>query len=80
MPCENCGNVTLPNGSNGLNGFNAFTVTTSSFILPAVSASVNIAVSASGQYTGIWASLGQVIYITDGTDSEYFEQQELKLQ
>lgn len=73
MPCENCGNVTLPNGSNGLNGFNAFTVTTSSFILPAVSASVNIAVSASGQYTGIWASLGQVIYITDGTDSEYFE-------
>ncbi len=69
----NCGNVSLPNGSNGLNGYNAFTVTTASFAMPAVGSSVNIAVSASGQYTGLWALLGQVIFITDGTDAGYFE-------
>lgn len=73
MSCNNCGNVTLPNGSNGLNGYNAFTVTTASFNLPAVGASVNISVSASGQYTGVWAILGQIIYISDGTNAEYFE-------
>lgn len=72
MSC-NCGNVTLPTGSNGLNGYNAFTVTTASFVLPAVGASVTIAVSASGQYTGIWAILGQIVYISDGVDAEYFE-------
>lgn len=73
MPCDNCGNITLPTGSNGLNGYNAFTVTTASFVLPAVGASVTIAVSASGQYTGIWAILGQIVYISDGVDAEYFE-------
>lgn len=73
MLCNDCGNVSLPNGSNGLNGYNAFTVTTASFVLPAVGASVTIAVSASGQYTGIWAILGQIVYISDGVDAEYFE-------
>lgn len=73
MSCNQCGNVTLPNGSNGLNGYNAFTVTTASFVLPAVGASVSILVSASGQYTGIWAILGQIVYISDGVDAEYFE-------
>lgn len=73
MACNDCGNVTLPNGSNGLNGYNAFTVTTASFVLPAVGASVSISVSASGQYTGIWAILGQIVYISDGVDAEYFE-------
>lgn len=73
MACNDCGNVTLPNGSNGLNGYNAFTVTTASFVLPAVGVSVSISVSASGQYTGIWAILGQIVYISDGVDAEYFE-------
>lgn len=68
-----CGSTTLPTGPAGANGFNAFTVTTASFIMPTIGASVNIAVSATNQYTGVWAALGQVIYITDGTRLGYFE-------
>ncbi len=68
-----CGNITLPNGSNGLNGYNAFTLSTATFTMPTVGSSTTMSVSASGQYTGIWASLGQVIYVTDGTNTGYFE-------
>ena len=72
MSCG-CGNTSLPTGPAGVNGFNAFTVTTASFVMPAIGASVNISVSATNQYTGIWAALGQVIYISDGTNDGYFE-------
>lgn len=68
-----CASTSLPTGPAGANGFNAFTVTTASFIMPAIGASVNIAVSATNQYTGVWAALGQAIYITDGIRLGYFE-------
>lgn len=54
---------TGPAGADGTSGENAYTVTTSSFIQPAVSGTVIIAVS-----NGLWASVGQHIYISTGGD------------
>lgn len=65
MSCG-CSNTSLPTGPAGLNGSNAFTITTNSFVQPAVSSTVVVPVSASGQYTGIWAVVGQNIYIEGG--------------
>lgn len=46
-------------GSNGSNGINSFTTTTAGFTMPAVSASVTVAVADS-----TWMAIGQVVYVT----------------
>lgn len=58
-----CGGLTLPDGPAGVDGQNSYTVTTAAFTVPAVGANVSIAVSALGQSTGLWAQVGQIIYI-----------------
>ena len=49
-----------------LDGYNAFTITTANFTMPAEGAGVTINVSNLGQYTGKWASPGQIIFISSG--------------
>lgn len=58
-----CGGLVLPDGPAGVDGQNAYTVTTANFTIPAVGANVSVSVSALGQSTGLWAQVGQVIYI-----------------
>lgn len=60
-----CDNISIPSieGPQGTDGLNAFTVTTASFVVPAISSNVTIAVSNTNPLTGIWAQAGQVIYI-----------------
>ena len=67
LGCGGCDEITLPLGQDGTDGKNAFTITTSSFTQPAVGSTVTINVSNIGQYTNAWASVGQVIYITDAS-------------
>lgn len=45
---------------------NSFTVTTADFVQPAVNSNVTVNVSAIGQATGIWAKVGQPIFIVGG--------------
>lgn len=59
--CQNSSTLTT-----GINGYNAFTVTTASYVQPAVSTNVTIYVSNNSQYTGVWAVAGQTIYIDNG--------------
>ena len=59
--CQNSSTLTT-----GINGYNAFTVTTASYVQPAVSTNVTISVSNNSQYTGVWAVAGQTIYIDNG--------------
>lgn len=47
-----------------IDGYNAFTITTAAFTMPAEGAGVTIQVSNAGQYTGKWASPGQLIFIS----------------
>lgn len=61
-----CDGTQLPSGAAGADGLNAFTVLTAGFTQPSVGSNVTIAVSASGQYTAIWAVAGQTIYIAGG--------------
>jgi hypothetical protein len=49
-----------------IDGENAFTITTAAFTMPAESGGVTIQVSDVGQFTGKWASPGQIIYISSG--------------
>lgn len=51
---------------NGIDGFNAFTVTTASYVQPAVNTNVTITVSNIGQYTGRWAATNQTIFVENG--------------
>ena len=59
--CQNSSTLTT-----GINGYNAFTVTTASYVQPAVNTNVTISVSNNSQYTGVWAVAGQTIYIDNG--------------
>lgn len=59
--CEN--NTTL---TNGIDGYNAYTITTASYIQPAVNTNVTISVSNNGQYTGKWAVPNQTIFVESG--------------
>jgi hypothetical protein len=62
--CGGCGGVSLPAGPAGPNGLNAFTFTTASFDQPTLAtAAITIQVSGLGQYTGLWATVGQWIFI-----------------
>lgn len=62
--CGGCGGVSLPAGPAGPNGLNAFTFTTASFVQPTLAtAAITIQVSGLGQYTGLWATVGQWIFI-----------------
>lgn len=62
--CSDCGGLECGEGAAGLNGFNAFTVTTGDFVQPDESdPAITIPVSALGQATGIWAVVGQRIFI-----------------
>lgn len=56
-------------GSDGTNGNNAYTVTTSTVILPAATGPVVLATSVA---LSSWASIGQVIFISDGTNWGHF--------
>ena len=49
-----------------IDGENAFTITTAAFTMPAELGGVTIQVSDVGQFTGKWASPGQIIYISSG--------------
>jgi hypothetical protein len=60
-----CDEILLPQGSDGVNGKNAYTVTTASFVQPAVGVAVTITVSDTLQSTNQWAIVGQIIRVTD---------------
>jgi hypothetical protein len=64
--CSSCGNLEVGTGPAGLDGQNAYTVTTEDFTQPAVGGTVTVDVSALGQLTGLWAKVGQVIFIEGG--------------
>lgn len=62
-----CGSLECGEGAAGLNGLNAFTVTTANFNQPTlINTPVTVSVSAIGQSTGIWAKVGQAIFIEGG--------------
>ena len=62
--CGGCGGVSLPAGPAGPNGLNAFTFTTASFAQPYLAdPAIVVPVSGLGQYTGLWATVGQWIFI-----------------
>ena len=59
-----CGSLECGEGAAGLNGLNSFTVTTGDFVQPDLGdPAITINVSALGQATGIWAQVGQRIFI-----------------
>jgi len=58
-----CNTLTIP---NGIDGNNAYTLTTASYIQPAVNTNVTVTVSSSSQYIGEWAAAGQIIFIETG--------------
>jgi len=60
---NDCGGLTCGEGPAGADGLNSFTVTTAQFTVPAISSNVSINVSALGQATGIWAKVGEEIFI-----------------
>lgn len=66
MCTGDCDGSTLPDGPAGADGLNAFTTLTASFVQPAVGSNVTISVLASGQSTGVWAGVGQPIFIVGG--------------
>ncbi len=57
------------NGAAGAAGINAFTVTTANLLLPAGAGPV-VAPVAVGDST--WAGIGQILFITDGTNQAHF--------
>jgi len=62
-----CGSLECGEGAAGLDGLNAFTVTTANFNQPTlINTPVTVSVSALGQSTGIWAKVGQAIFIEGG--------------
>jgi hypothetical protein len=63
--CGGCDEITLPLGQDGVDGKNAFTRTTSAFIQPTANQNVTINVSNIGQFSNLWASVGQVIFISN---------------
>lgn len=56
-------------GSDGADGINAFTVTTATVTLPAAAGPVVLPTSVG---VSSWASIGQVIFISDGTNWAHF--------
>jgi len=64
--CGDCGDLTLGTGPAGLDGQNAFTQTTADFTQPSSGGDVTVNVSALGQLTGLFAQIGQVLFITGG--------------
>ena len=60
-------------GTNGTNGVNAYTVTTASFVVPAIGANVSNPDGFVHVSNNTWASVGQVVFISDGTDWGSFE-------
>jgi hypothetical protein len=62
--CNDCGGLECGTGAAGLNGLNAFTTTTATFLQPAFGdPAIDVSVSALGQNTGLWAQVGQWIFI-----------------
>jgi hypothetical protein len=57
-------------GADGANGVNAYTVTTSTVILPAAAGPVVLATSVA---VSSWMAIGQIIFISDGTNWGHFE-------
>jgi len=64
--CGDCGDLTLGTGPAGLDGQNSFTQTTADFTQPSSGGNVTVNVSALGQLTGLFAQIGQVLFITGG--------------
>tara|TARA_R110000868_G_scaffold71606_1_gene209520 strand:- start:18 stop:896 length:879 start_codon:yes stop_codon:yes gene_type:complete len=65
MACDTCDEI-IDNGCSCDNGLNAFTITTQSYVQPAVNTNVTISVSNSNGYTGSFAVPGQIIYVQNG--------------
>jgi hypothetical protein len=62
--CNDCGGLTCGEGAAGLDGLNSFTLTTATFVQPDFGdAAFAINVSALGQMTGLWAAVGERIFI-----------------
>lgn len=59
MPCQNCGSDSI-NPCSCSNGYNAFTVSTTNVT---IANPMTIPVSNTGQYTGVWARVGQIVFI-----------------
>ena len=59
MPCQNCGSDSI-NPCSCSNGYNAFTVSTTNVT---IANPMTIPVSNTGQYIGVWARVGQPIFI-----------------
>lgn len=57
-------------GAAGADGINAYTVTTANVTLPAAAGPVVLATSVA---VSSWASIGQVVFISDGTNWGHFE-------
>lgn len=57
-----------PTGTTGTTGANAFTVTTSSFVVPAVASTVTVPVVETS-----FMAVGQYLYVTDGTSKSIFQ-------
>lgn len=55
-------------GADGDNGVNAFTVLTADATIPAIGGNVTVDVGVSS-----WAGVGQVVFLSDGTDWGHFE-------
>lgn len=55
-------------GAAGTNGTNAFTTLTANVTIPAIGANVTASVAVSS-----WAGVGQVVFLSDGTDIGHFE-------
>jgi hypothetical protein len=65
--CSSCGNLEVGTGPAGLDGQNAYTKTNLGFNQPSsVGVPVVVSVDADGQLTGLWAKVGQTIFIEGG--------------
>lgn len=62
----NCDDIQLPQGPAGSPGINAFTTTVANFTQPAVSSNVSVSVLNLNQFSGSWASVGQIVFVESG--------------
>jgi hypothetical protein len=67
-----CTGIELPIAPSGADGKNAFTITTAAFAQPIVAGAVTIDVSSAGQYGNGFVGVGQILFITDGTNYGWY--------
>lgn len=64
--CSTCQALDAIQGPPGLNGRHAYTVTTNSYVQPAVGADVTINVSAANQYSALGLNVGGTVHVYGG--------------